>query len=796
MRVTKRLVAVAAATATMAAMLAIPTSPAGATSTVTSVRITGVDREATSVAIAAGAVTAQPTHVVLANSRSYADSVTASALAGKIDGTIILLPADGSLSAAAKAQLATATDVYIVGGPSVVPATVEAAVQAATTGSTTFTRLGGATRFETMKLVADNITDANVANLANKPTVLLANSANFADAVSASPAAYAGDSNGKVHPVLITPADSLAAETKAAITSLKATQVVILGGTAAVSAAVEAEIDAMIGVSVIRVAGADRYATADEFAKVLLTPKASGGFGWNAANVGLANLAADGDGADALAASAYLGQGQAPMLGTNNGVLPATTTAFLDTNKAAVATLHIFGGIAAVSAEVVTAAETAAGKLASPTAAITAAEKSTVATVVFSEKVTKASAETAGNYQLLGANGAVFTNGLAATMTDAGTTTSGTTVALSFTSGAPMVTGVTIQVLSAAISTADGRTVAAASTVITKDATAPTATLTAVIGTAPASSGVANEFKVSFSEPVTSALVAADFTLAGVAMTTITPSDYTLGAGAGSATLYTGVTITITGSVMGQAQTLAIKAAAVTDPAGNGNTAASTLVAADAARPTLTSATLAVTNTATAQVVTGVSGLLFQAKTAGVAGNAVAVDFLAESTGTAATTVSVAVVSGVTKITVTPAASATREQVAASIAANAQANALVKSTVLLSGDPGTGTSGFVGELGPLTGGASTATVTSTFSEDVKAPVPASISYDANAAGNAPGAVTAATGTAVATGNVVVSTHALTSATELPVLNVANVALTAGAVVDNGGNQIAAVTRNF
>ena len=781
----------------MAAMLAIPTSPAGATSTVTSVRITGVDREATSVAIAAGAVTAQPTHVVLANSRSYADSVTASALAGKIDGTIILLPADGSLSAAAKAQLATATDVYIVGGPSVVPATVEAAVQAATTGSTTFTRLGGATRFETMKLVADNITDANVANLANKPTVLLANSANFADAVSASPAAYAGDSNGKVHPVLITPADSLAAETKAAITSLKATQVVILGGTAAVSAAVEAEIDAMIGVSVIRVAGADRYATADEFAKVLLTPKASGGFGWNAANVGLANLAADGDGADALAASAYLGQGQAPMLGTNNGVLPATTTAFLDTNKAAVATLHIFGGIAAVSAEVVTAAETAAGKLASPTAAITAAEKSTVATVVFSEKVTKASAETAGNYQLLGANGAVFTNGLAATMTDAGTTTSGTTVALSFTSGAPMVTGVTIQVLSAAISTADGRTVAAASTVITKDATAPTATLTAVIGTAPASSGVANEFKVSFSEPVTSALVAADFTLAGVAMTTITPSDYTLGTGAGLATLYTGVTITITTpSAMGQAQTLAIKAAAVTDPAGNGNTAASTLVAADAARPTLTSATLAVTNTATAQVVTGVSGLLFQAKTAGVAGNAVAVDFLAESTGTAATTVSVAVVSGVTKITVTPAASATREQVAASIAANAQANALVKSTVLLSGDPGTGTSGFVGELGPLTGGASTATVTSTFSEDVKAPVPASISYDANAAGNAPGAVTAATGTAVATGNVVVSTHALTSATELPVLNVANVALTAGAVVDNGGNQIAAVTRNF
>ncbi|MGK0332905.1 MAG: putative cell wall-binding protein, partial [Minisyncoccia bacterium] len=415
-RVTKRVVAAVATAALGATLLALPSSPVGATSTVTIVRTFGADREASSVAIAAAASTgatvfgANNTDFVLANSRSFTDSVTASALAGVVNGTVILLPTDGSLSAGAQAELATANNVFIIGGSSVVPATVEAAVQTASTGATTFIRLGGANRFETLKLVADNIGTNNVALLDGKKTVLLGNSESFADLVSASPAAYAGDGTGDVHPILITPADSLAPEAKAAITSLVATQVVILGGPAAVSAAVEAEINAMAGVAAIRVEGADRYATAVNFAALLMKSRATGGFGWNATNVGLVNFADAGQGADSLSAGAYLGQAMAPMLGSNDGELTAATTAFLDTNKAAVATLHIFGGTEAVPAVVATAATTAAGKIANPTAVITAADKSTTATVVFSEKVEKVSAELATSYQILGTNGASFTN--------------------------------------------------------------------------------------------------------------------------------------------------------------------------------------------------------------------------------------------------------------------------------------------------------------------------------------------------------------------------------------------------
>jgi putative cell wall-binding protein len=781
-RVTKRLVAVAAATATIAALLAVPTSPVGATSTVSSVRIFGPDREASSVAIATAASTgvglfqANDTHVVLANSRSHADSITASALAGTVNGTVILLPADGSLSAAATAQLATATNVFIVGGPAVVPATVEPAVQAVTTAATTFVRFGGATRFETMALVAGNIGTANVAPLANKKTVLLGNSDNFADLVSASPAAYAGDdvNNSKVHPVLLTPVNSLAAETKAAIGTLEATQVVILGGPAAVSVAVEEEVDAIPGVSVIRVQGATRYGTADAFAQVLLTPKASGGFGWSAANVGLANLAASGGGADALAASAYLGQAEAPMLGTNNGVLPTETSAFLDTNKAAVATLHIFGGTSAVPGEVLTAAETAAGKLAGPTAVITATEKSTVATVVFSEKV---AATNLADYQLLGTNGVAFPNIASVTLS-----TDGLSAQIVFVDGSLMTAGVTIQLITASISTADGRMVDAISTVIAPDATAPSATLTAIIGT---NGGDSDTFTVSFSEPVKGLLSDSSFTLAA-ADQDIDPPTYTLGGvvvGApGPTTMYDAATVELhSPATMGSYQTLAIKAAVVTDPALNPNAAASTVVVADASKPTLTSATLAVTGTATAQL--SATEYLFKAKAAGVTGNIT----IEVEVGTAADSVTVDPATSTITVT-TVAGSPTHAAVAALIVADAAANALVSVDVLVTGNL-LGDTTYV-----LAGGTSTATVTSTLSEDVSVDTFASITYDADAPLG--GEAVVAASTAFATGNVVVSNHLLTTSDQLPVLNLANVGFITDAVSDNGGNGIAPVARNF
>jgi putative cell wall-binding protein len=796
-RVTKRVVAAVATAALGATLLALPTSPVGATSTVNIVRTFGADREASSVAIASAASTgvgdfgANNTNYVLANSRSFADSATASALAGSVGGTIILLPTDGSLSAGAQAELATAANVWIIGGPAVVPATVEAAVQTASTGATTFQRLGGATRFETMALVANNITAANVASLNGKKTVLLGNSQSFADLVSASPAAYAGDNaaTNDVHPVLITPAGSLAPEAKAAITSLTATQVVILGGPAAVSAAVEAEINAMAGVTTIRIQGADRYATAVAFANLLMKSRATGGFGWNATNVGLVNFAASGQGADSLSASAYLGQLEAPMLGSNNDVLPATTTAFLDTNQAAVATLHIFGGPAAVPAEVATAATTAAGKTANPTAVITATEKGSTATVVFSEKVTEVSAELATSYQILGTNGVAFSN-IASISLDA----AGTSVQITFTDGTQMGAGVTIQVITGTVkSFADVRTVDAVSTVITKDATAPSATLTAVNGTA---GGNSDEFKVSFSEPVTGRLFAGNFTLGGATLTDIENGPdpkYTLaGVSVNRSTFvpdgpYDAATINVENPAsLTQSSTLAILGSVVTDVAGNANTAASTTVTADSIAPTLTSATVAVAPTATAERIFP-GEFLYKAKTAGVTGE---IDITLAAAAAAPTGGTVAVDGTTSAITVTPLTGATSiGHIKALLEGSASANALISIDLLAAGNT-LATLG--GGAAALDGGTSTATVTSRFSENVSVTTGRPIDYSGG------GGAFQDADTKVATGNVVVSTHVLTTATQLPIAGAgtAHVEFDDGSVVDIGGNPNAAVTRIF
>jgi ribosomal protein S8E len=411
---------------------------------------------------------------------------------------------------------------------------------------------------------------------------------------------------------------------------------------------------------------------------------------------------------------------------------------------------------------------------------------SSVATVVFSEKVTEASAETAANYQLLGTNGALLTNIASITMTDADAAGAGTTVQMTFTTPADMVTGVTIQVIPGLIATPDGRKVAAASTVITDDATAPSATLTALIGT---NGGTKNVFKVSFSEPVKGTLTAASFILGAAAQLNISGVEYTLGGAAANPPkaaglarlpiqpMYDAATITLVDD-LGQAQTLAIKAAVVTDPAGNANTAASTVVAADGSKPTLTSATLAVTATATAQVVDGNANMVFEAKIAGVAGNTISVDFT--DIPVSATTVTV---KGAT-ITVDAQSGAKPSEIKAAIAGNPAANALVAVTYVVD------TSNLLEETLNLDGGTSTATVTSTFSEDVSSSVGV-ITYDGDGGFIA---VSAAASTAVAAGNVVVSTHLLTAANQLPELNRAVVEFEAGSVVDNGGNPIAAVTR--
>ncbi|SVC49862.1 uncharacterized protein METZ01_LOCUS302716, partial [marine metagenome] len=208
--------AAAVAVALVASVLALAT-PVGAKQSVTTARVEGADRYLTSTALssAASLAGADSTDFVLVNGASYADALSAAALAGTKQGTIILLPADGTISASAVARMALATDVTIVGGYAALPATVETTMKTLRP-TATITRLSGADRYATAAKVAQTILTGNIAAVNGLKSVFLASGTSFADAVIAAPGAYAGPNNSAataVVPIMLTATDALSAPT-------------------------------------------------------------------------------------------------------------------------------------------------------------------------------------------------------------------------------------------------------------------------------------------------------------------------------------------------------------------------------------------------------------------------------------------------------------------------------------------------------------------------------------------------------------------------------------------------------
>ena len=116
-------------------------------------------------------------------------------------------------------------------------------------------RWAGSDRYGTAEAIDDNSFPAGPT-----PVVFVASGAAFPDALAGAAAA------AKQHaPLVITTPDSLPSTTAAELGRLKPQQIVILGGTASVSTAVEQQLDAMVAdpsSDVRRIAGSDRYATA------------------------------------------------------------------------------------------------------------------------------------------------------------------------------------------------------------------------------------------------------------------------------------------------------------------------------------------------------------------------------------------------------------------------------------------------------------------------------------------------------------------------------------------------------
>jgi putative cell wall-binding protein len=268
-------------------------------------RIGGVNRYDTAAKVALDTHPGGASVVYVAAGTGFPDALAAAAAAGGRAAPVLLtqptaLPAE---TAAALRQLRP-NRVIVVGSSSAVSETVVAAVRA--TGVATVTRLGGPDRYATAVEVSRDAFPGGAA------TVFVAAGVNFPDALAA--AAAAAHRQG---PILLSTPSSLPATVEAELRRLAPTRVVLAGGTAALSSAVESRIRQVLpGATVQRVGGANRYETASLVANEFSNP------------TGL-YLASGTVFADALVAAAAAGHKGQPVLITSPTSLASQVAARL-----------------------------------------------------------------------------------------------------------------------------------------------------------------------------------------------------------------------------------------------------------------------------------------------------------------------------------------------------------------------------------------------------------------------------------------------------------------------------------
>ncbi|MCS5713131.1 cell wall-binding repeat-containing protein [Herbiconiux sp. CPCC 205716] len=210
-------------------------------------RIAGADRYEVSVNTAKAGFPDGASTVYVASGEGFPDALSA-APAATLAGGPILLTTGRNLPAAVRDEVARlAPDaIVIVGGSD----SVSTAVQDTLAEIAPVSRIGGADRFETSRNVADS-TFAEGADVA-----VISTGASFPDALSAGSAV-----SGRGPVILVDGSKSgLDEATRALLTRLGISSVVIAGGPSSVSPGIES--DAAEMATTVRLGGADRYDTA------------------------------------------------------------------------------------------------------------------------------------------------------------------------------------------------------------------------------------------------------------------------------------------------------------------------------------------------------------------------------------------------------------------------------------------------------------------------------------------------------------------------------------------------------
>ncbi len=190
------------------------------------VPIAGTNRYATAIAASKEAYPSGAGTVVIATGENWPDALGGSALAGTVEGPL-LLTKPGELPAAVVAEITrlNATNAYILGGTAAVTQAVEDALNAKLSG--TVTRIAGTSRYGTANKIADEVIRLQGSKFAGG--AFIATGDNFPDALGASPLAA---STGA--PILLTKSGGTP------YLPSKVDSAVILGGEAAVTPVTEA----------------------------------------------------------------------------------------------------------------------------------------------------------------------------------------------------------------------------------------------------------------------------------------------------------------------------------------------------------------------------------------------------------------------------------------------------------------------------------------------------------------------------------------------------------------------------
>lgn len=313
--------------------------------TVEVTRYGGADRYATSLLVAE-AVAADAggnlDYVVMVSGRSWHEAVVAASVAGRLEAPVLMTPPDRVRDDALEfLNRVGVSKVLLVSTDAGSTRSIGDAVdEQLRDAGLTVERISGNDRYLTGVAVAERL--GIVGTLGSNAAAIIASGEVFADALVAGPLAAHG-----AHPVLLTPPDRLHSAVADYLRDAEVERVVLMGGGAALSDAVETSITAM-GISVDRIAGATRFETAIQTGQFAAQHSSGGCF--SSGHVGLARARVP---FDSFSAAPLMARQCAPLVLTDPKKIPQSTADYLDGIRRAVddgkVRLTVFGGDAAVA---------------------------------------------------------------------------------------------------------------------------------------------------------------------------------------------------------------------------------------------------------------------------------------------------------------------------------------------------------------------------------------------------------------------------------------------------------------